>query len=58
VTVVATDASNRPVIVRRSAGAGRLILASPVLELRGDSELDCTIWDNWAMARAQKSAEL
>ncbi len=49
VTVVAADSANQPVIVRQAYGAGRLILTSFVLELRGDSELDWTIWDNWAM---------
>jgi hypothetical protein len=48
-TVVARNASNQPVIVRSTHGAGRIILASNNLELRGDSELDWTIWDNWAM---------
>ena len=49
VSVVAVDSSNRPVIVRQTYGRGRLIMTSFVLELRGDSELDWTIWDNWAM---------
>lgn len=49
VNVVAVDASNRPVIVSQRSGAGRLIMTSFVLELRGDSTLDWTIWDNWAM---------
>ncbi len=49
VTVVARDASNRAVLVRQLYGAGRVILTSFVLELRGDSELDWTVWDNWAM---------
>lgn len=49
VTVVAKDTLNRPAIVRQLYGSGRLILTSFVLELRGDTELDWTIWDNWAM---------
>ena len=48
-TVVARDTSNRPVIVRAAYGTGRVILTSFDLSLRGDSELDWTIWDNWAM---------
>ena len=48
-TVVAENVSGRPVIVRDRYGAGRVILTSMNLELRGDSELDWTIWDNWAM---------
>lgn len=47
--VVARNASNQPVIVSDTYGSGRVILASHVLELRGDSELDWTSWDNWAM---------
>ena len=49
VTVIATDLSNNPTIVSQSFGAGRLIMTSYVLELRGDTDLDWTIWDNWAM---------
>src|SRR5262245_61528483 len=48
-TVVANNSSNQPVIVRAPYGAGRVVLSSFSLELRGDSELDWTIWDNWAM---------
>ena len=49
VSVVARDSSNNAVIVRQAYGAGRIIMTSYMLELRGDSELDWTIWDNWAM---------
>lgn len=49
VTVAAVDAAGRPVIVAQQSGAGRLILTSFTLELRGDSTADWTIWDNWAM---------
>lgn len=56
VTVVAIDSASRPVIVRQSVGAGRLIATSFVLELRGDSELDWTIWDNWAMGGAHNNS--
>lgn len=48
-TVVANNASGQPVIVRTTYGPGRLVLAAHDLELRGDSELDWTLWDNWAM---------
>ncbi len=48
-TLVAKDSANRAVIVRAPYGAGRVILTSFSLELRGDSELDWTSWDNWAM---------
>ena len=49
VTVIATDGSKNPTIVSQAFGVGRLILTSYVLELRGDTNLDWTIWDNWAM---------
>ncbi len=48
-TVIARDTSNRAVIVRAPYNAGRVVLSSFELSLRGDSELDWTIWDNWAM---------
>jgi glutamine amidotransferase-like uncharacterized protein len=54
--VVAVDTSRRPVIVRQDFGAGRLILTSLILELRGDSELDWTLWDNWAMGGAHTNS--
>lgn len=49
-TAVAKDSFNRAVIVRAPYGSGRVVLTSFTLELRGDSELDWTIWDNWAMS--------
>ena len=55
-TVVATNASNQAVIVRQGYGSGRLILTSFTLELRGDSETDWTIWDNWAMGGVHKNS--
>jgi glutamine amidotransferase-like uncharacterized protein len=48
-TVVAKDASNRAVLVRDTYGSGRVILSTFDPELRGDSELDWVIWDNWVM---------
>jgi glutamine amidotransferase-like uncharacterized protein len=48
-TVVAKDSANRAVVVRAPYNAGRVIVSAYDLELRGDSELDWTIWDNWAM---------
>ena len=47
--MVAKNSSNQPVIVRAPYGSGRVVLSSFSLELRGDSELDWTLWDNWAM---------
>jgi len=56
-TVVAEDASDNAVIVRDSYGSGRIILTSMALELRGDSELDWTIWDNWEMSNSHTNSE-
>lgn len=53
---VATDADNKPVIVRYSAGSRRVILSAAELSLRGDSELDWTIWDNWEMGDAHTNS--
>ena len=47
--VVAKSSSSQAVIVGQPYGTGRLILTSFILELRGDSEADWTIWDNWMM---------
>jgi glutamine amidotransferase-like uncharacterized protein len=55
VTTVATEAG-KAVIVRQSYGAGRLIMTAYTLELRGDSELDWTKWDDWAMGGAHASS--
>ncbi len=49
VIVVARNSANQAVVVRQTYGTGRVVLGSQVLELRGDSELDWSIWDNWAM---------
>jgi glutamine amidotransferase-like uncharacterized protein len=56
-TVVARDTLARPVIVRASYNAGRVVLTSFELSLRGDSELDWTIWDNWAMGGVHNNSE-
>ena len=48
VTVVAKDGSNNPTIVREVYGSGALI-PTLMLERCGDTTLDWTIWDNWAM---------
>jgi glutamine amidotransferase-like uncharacterized protein len=46
---VATDSWGRPAVMRANYGSGRVALSAYCLELRGDSEADWTIWDNWAM---------
>jgi glutamine amidotransferase-like uncharacterized protein len=55
-TVVAEDSSNEAVIVRDTYGSGRVILSSMALELRGDSTLDWTIWDNWEMGSSHSNS--
>jgi hypothetical protein len=47
--IVADDNLGRPAVMRASYGSGRVALSAFCLELRGDSEDDWTIWDNWAM---------
>ncbi len=44
---VAVDDLGRPAIVSYKFGKGRVVFCSFDPELRGDSELDWTIWDNW-----------
>jgi glutamine amidotransferase-like uncharacterized protein len=56
-TAVAENSSDQAVIVRDSYGSGRVILSSFDLELRGDSELDWTIWDNWDMSNSHTNSE-
>jgi glutamine amidotransferase-like uncharacterized protein len=53
---VAVNSSNQAVIVKQNYGAGRIILTSFVLELRGDTELDWTIWDNWEMGNTHTNS--
>jgi glutamine amidotransferase-like uncharacterized protein len=48
-SVIATDSLGNPVIIQTTNGVGRVALSAFCLELRGDSEDDWTIWDNWAM---------
>ena len=50
---VAKNPSNQAVIARCAYGSGRVIVSAVDPELRGDSELDWTIWDNWAMGGTQ-----
>ena len=44
---VAKDDLGRPALIRYKYGSGRVALCAFDPELRGDSELDWTIWDNW-----------
>ena len=55
-TTVAVDDQGLPVVVHAPHGAGRVILSSFSLELRGDSELDWTVWDNWAMGGVHQNS--
>jgi len=56
-TVVVRNYYNNPVAVRDSYGSGRVILSAMDLELRADSELDWTIWDNWAASGHSNSQQ-
>lgn len=55
-TQVAKNSSNQTVIARSTYGSGRVIVSSVDPELRGDSELDWTIWDNWAMSNSHTNS--
>lgn len=55
-TQVAKNSSNQTVIARAAYGAGRVVVCSLDPELRGDSELDWSIWDNWAMGNSQTNS--
>ncbi|HBM15635.1 MAG TPA: hypothetical protein DD381_04725 [Lentisphaeria bacterium] len=46
-TTIASDTLNRPALIRYNLNKGRVVLCSFDPELRGDSELDWTIWDNY-----------
>ena len=48
-TVIATDSASRPVAVCVPYGSGRVALCAFDPELRGDTVVDWTLWDNWAM---------
>ena len=56
-TAVAENSFNQAVIVRDTYGSGRVVLSSFDLELRGDSELDWVIWDNWDMNNSHTNSE-
>ena len=55
-TQVAANSANKPVIARCAYGTGRVIVSAVDPELRGDSELDWTVWDNWAMNGTQANS--
>ena len=55
-TAVASFEGNT-VIACSNYGAGRVVVSSVDLELRGDSELDWTIWDNWEMDGLHENSE-
>ena|GEM_PF-2351536 len=48
-TVIVQNYYDNPTAVHSTYGSGRVIVTSLELSLRGDSELDWTIWDNWDM---------
>ncbi|MEE4276818.1 MAG: BPL-N domain-containing protein [Thermoleophilia bacterium] len=48
-TEVAANAAGQAVIARCGYGAGRVVVCTLDPELRGDTQLDWSIWDDWAM---------
>jgi len=56
-TVVAVDPAGRPAAVRDTCGSGRVVLSAFSPELRGDSELDWTLWDNLEMGGDHADSE-
>ncbi len=56
-STVATDSGGRPAVMRANYGYGRVALSAYCLELRGDSEDDWTIWDNWAMGGTHSNSQ-
>lgn len=56
-TTVAQDSLGRPALVRYEYGAGRVVFCAFSPELRGDSELDWTIWDNWDLGGVHPNSE-
>lgn len=48
-TTILTNSLGNTSAVRTTYGSGRVILMAPNPTLRGDSDLDWTIWDNWVM---------
>ncbi len=55
-TAVAKNAAGQAVIVRRAYGAGRVVVCTLDPELRGDTQLDWSIWDDWAMGGSHKDS--
>ncbi|MFA6292278.1 MAG: hypothetical protein WC637_10875, partial [Victivallales bacterium] len=54
---VASDTLGRPALVRCTLSKGRIVLCGFDPELRGDSELDWTIWDNWDLGGVHPNSE-
>jgi glutamine amidotransferase-like uncharacterized protein len=54
---MAVDDLGRPAVVGYEYGGGRVVFCSFDPELRGDSELDWTIWDNWDMGEIHPDSE-
>ncbi|MBN2204870.1 MAG: hypothetical protein JW767_07600 [Thermoleophilia bacterium] len=48
-TAVAANAAGQTVIARYGYGSGRVVVCTLDPELRGDTQLDWSIWDDWAM---------
>ncbi|MEI6056995.1 MAG: BPL-N domain-containing protein [Lentisphaerota bacterium] len=54
---VASDTLGRPTLIRYALSKGRVVLCAFDPELRGDSELDWTIWDNWDLNGVHPNSE-
>ena len=57
IKTVALDSLGRPALVRYDYGKGRVVLCAFDPELRCDSELDWTIWDNWDLGGVHPNSE-
>jgi glutamine amidotransferase-like uncharacterized protein len=54
---VASDTLGRPALIRYRTVRGRVVLCSFDPELRGDSELDWTMWDKWDLNGVHPNSE-
>jgi glutamine amidotransferase-like uncharacterized protein/plastocyanin len=55
-SVIVENFFRNPSAVRTTYGAGRVVLTALELSLRGDSELDWTVWDNWDMGNHHRNS--
>ena len=55
-TIATTPEYGDSIMCATYAGAGHVVVCSVLPELRGDSTLDWTIWDNWVMGGTQANS--